>query len=387
MPVDLGGPIYALYEKSLARAKSQQQKGNLAEAAVAYRRCAEYLLQYSGQFPDPRLKKQWLEKAKEYRDYAEKVAAGHVAVAATEEPAPSADQYEEEITALIFKSPVSWDDIGGLEETKREIKTAYGLSVVPAPQGIRLRAWRNILFYGPPGTGKTLLAAATSNGLEATFFNVKVSNLLSKYFGESSKLITALYGTARRMAPSVVFLDEIDSLMGQRGGDESSADLRVVSTFLAELDGLAGKQDEHYIMTIGATNLPWMIDKAIQSRFEKRIYVPLPDLTARESIFHIHVEKKGYQTEVPYPELARRSDGYSGREIEHLTSEAVKTMVEEVNPDLVKLVDQGRAALEKYQLKVRPLSKSDFDRAFTQVKPQMTPKDLAEYERWAKSAE
>lgn len=382
MPVDLAAPIYALFEKSLARAKTQQQKGNLAEAAAAYRQCAEHLTRYAGYITDPRIKAQWLEKAKGYRELAERVAAGQFRVAATETPSESAEQYEDEITALIFKSPVTWDDIGGLEETKREIKTAYGLALVSPPKGIKLRGWRNILFYGPPGTGKTLLAAATSNGLEATFFNVKVSNLLSKYFGESSKLITALYRVARRMAPAVVFLDELESLMGQRESGDSGAEMRVVSTFLAELDGLAGKGDANYVMTIGATNVPWMIDKAILSRFEKKIYVPLPDATARASILRIHLEKKGYQVEMPYADLVKHTEGYSGREIEHLVTEAIKHMVEEVNPDLVKLVDQGRAALEKYQLRIRPLTARDFDAAFSKVKPQTSAKDLAQYEKW-----
>ncbi len=334
MPVDLGGPLFALYEKSLARAKAQQSKGNLAEAALAYRQCADYLVKYAGQISDARVKAQWLDKAKGYRELADKVASGKFRVAAPEEPTGSPDQYEDEITSLIFKSSVTWDDIGGLGETKREIKLAYGLSMVKSPQGVKLRGWRNMLFYGPPGTGKTLLAAATSNGLEATFFNVKVSNLLSKYFGESSKLVTALYATARRMSPAVVFLDELESLTGQRDAGESGAELRVVSTFLSELDGLTGKDDASYVLTIGATNVPWLIDKAILSRFEKKIYVPLPDAAARKSVFHILLDQKGYSTGIPYEDLVKRTEGYSGRELEQLANEAIKHMVEQVNPRL-----------------------------------------------------
>ncbi|MCL5952614.1 MAG: ATP-binding protein [Chloroflexi bacterium] len=386
MPVDLAGPIFALYEKALARAKAQQQKGNMFEAAAAYRQCADHLTQYAGYTTDPRARAQWLEKAKGFRELAEHITTKGPPIKAAENGG-DANQYDDEVAALIFKSPVSWIDIGGLAETKNEIKTAYGLSMVHPPKGIKLRGWRNLLFYGPPGTGKTLLAAATSNGLEATFFNVKVSNLLSKYFGESTKLVSALYAAARRMAPSVVFLDEIESLVGQRGGTESGAELRVVSTFLAELDGLTGKADENYIMTIGATNIPWMIDKAILSRFEKKIYVPLPDIRARESIFKIHLASKGYKVEIAFPELAKRSEGYSGREIEHLATEAVKHMVEEVNPQLVNLVDQGRAALEKYELRIRPLNQNDFDKAFARIKPQATQSDLARYQEWRDATE
>lgn len=387
MPVDLGGPIFELYEKSLTRAKAQQAKGNTAEAALAYRQCADYLTKYAGQLSDARIKAQWVEKARGYRELAERVANGKFPVAAAEELTETADHYDDEITALIFKSSVNWDDIGGLADTKREIKLAYGLSMVKSPQGVKMQGWRNILFYGPPGTGKTLLAAATSNGLEATFFNVKVSNLLSKYFGESSKLVTALYTTARRLAPSVIFLDELESLTGQRDGGESGAELRVVSTFLTELDGLTGKDSDTYVLTVGATNVPWLIDKAILSRFEKRIYVPLPDAAARESILKIHLEKKGHSLAFPSSELLNRSDGYSGRELEQLAAEAVKRMVEEMNPTLVDLVEQGRDVLSKYELRLRPLELRDFETAFAVLKPQTTRTDLAQYDKWRKSAE
>jgi katanin p60 ATPase-containing subunit A1 len=382
MPIDLGGPVFDLYQKALARAKAQQEKGNLAEAAASYRQSADFLAKYADYAGDPKTKAQWKEKARAYRDLADTVAKGRFAAAATEEVPRSAEQYEDEIAALIHHSQVAWDDIGGLEDTKREIKTAYGLSMVRPPKGIKLRGWRSLLFYGPPGTGKTLLAAATSHGLDATFFNVKVSNVLSKYFGESSKLITALYATARRMAPSVVFLDELESLTGQRDGSGSGAEMRIVSTFLAELDGLAGKDDISYIMTIGATNVPWVIDKAILSRFERKIYVPLPDPTARESILRIHLEKRGYQTALSYADLAKRSAGYSGRELEQLAAEAVKRMVQQVNPGLVDLVDQGRRALEEYQLHVRALDTTDLDAAFAAIKPATSAADLAKYEAW-----
>jgi katanin p60 ATPase-containing subunit A1 len=387
MPIDLGGPFFDMYQKALARAKAQQEKGNLAEAAAAYRQTAGFLASYADYASDPKTKAQWKERSSAYRDLADRMARGKFAVAATEEVPRSAEQYEDEIAALIHRSQVSWTDIGGLEETKREIKTAYGLSMARPPEGIKLRGWRSLLFYGPPGTGKTLLAAAASHGLDAAFFNVKVSNLLSKYFGESSKLITALYATARRMAPAVVFLDELESLTAQRDGSGSGAEMRIVSTFLAELDGLAGKDDTSYIMTIGATNVPWLIDKAILSRFERKIYVPLPDAAAREGILRIHLEKRGYQTALPYAELAQRSAGYSGRELEQLTAEAVKGMVQAVNPGLLDLVDQGRQAVEKYQLSVRPLDAADFDAAFAAIKPATSPAGLIRYADWASGNE
>jgi katanin p60 ATPase-containing subunit A1 len=185
------------------------------------------------------------------------------------------------VLSLIHKSDVQWGDIGGLEDTKDSIKSAYALALAQKPAGVQVSSWRNLLMYGPPGTGKTLLAAATAGNLEATFFNVKVSSLLSKYFGESTKLISALFSVARRLSPAVIFLDEFESLTPVRGSGESGAERRIVSTLLAELDGLQAKDDTGFVLTICATNLPWLLDLAILSRFQRRIYVPLPDPDAR----------------------------------------------------------------------------------------------------------
>ena len=288
---------------------------------------------------------------------------------------------------LIHRSTVKWDDIGGLEATKREIKAAYGLALARKPEGVKLSGWRNILFYGPPGTGKTLLAAATSNGLDATFFSVKVSDILSKYFGESSKLLGALYSAARRVSPSVVFLDEFESITPQRGNDDSGAERRMVSALLPELDGLATKDSSSYVLTIAATNLPWLIDKAILSRFEKKIFIPLPDEAAREAILKLQLEKRGHKSEVPYADLVKRTNGFSGREIERLCKEAVGQMTRRANPDLDKQVDQGREAIANYQIRILPLNDEDFKVAFEHVQPEVTAADLERYDQWRQKAE
>ena len=386
MPVDLSGQIYAAYEQALARAKLRFEKGQYPEAAVAYRQCADFLEKYARYSKSARLRAEWLRKAESYRRLAERLERGGFAISTVEGP-PAVEDYESVISALVHRSAVTWDDIGGLEEVKREIKAAYGLALARKPEGVKLEGWRNILFYGPPGTGKTLLAAATSNGLDAIFFNVKVSDLLSKYFGESTRLISALYSVARHLAPSVVFLDEFEALGRPRGREGSGAETRIVSTFLAELDGLAQKKGEDYVLTIAATNLPWLIDKAVLSRFEKKIYIPLPDAPARRRIFEIHLKGKGHRTNVPYQELVARTDGYSGREIEQLCREAVKEMIGRLNPDLPEAVDRGREAVRKYRLKVGPLTRKDWQRAFSMVTPQTTRGELQRFEEWRKGVE
>jgi katanin p60 ATPase-containing subunit A1 len=390
MPVDMSGSIYAEYQRTLKRAQKLVEAGQTSDAAEAYRQAARLMTQYASYAADGRIRAERMKKAEAHNALADKISTGKIAARAPVVDAGTAsgeDDYEGAVTALIYESPVTWDDIGGLESTKREIKAAYGLSLARKPQGVKLRGWRNILFYGPPGTGKTLLAAATSNGLDATFFNVKVSDVLSKYFGESTKLISALFAAARDRSPAVVFLDEFESLIPQRGGGESGVERRIISTLLAELDGLAQKGDDRYVLTIAATNLPWLIDKAMLSRFEKKVYIPLPDAAARRAILAIQVEQNGHETAHDLNELTQRTAGYSGREIERLCKEAINHMVTRANPQLISVVDQGREAVEAYQTHIEPLNAEDFDFAFKRVKPETTATDLKKYDEWRNNLE
>jgi len=301
--------------------------------------------------------------------------------------AAQADDYESEVLNLLERTHIHWEDIGGLEETKQAVKSAYGLALVRKPKGVKIPSWRSMLLFGPPGTGKTLLAAATAGSLEASFFNVKVSSVLSKYFGESSKLISALYSAAHHTSPAVIFLDEFESLVPPRGSGESGAERRITSTLLAELDGLATKEDEAFVLTMGATNLPWLLDQAILSRFQKRIYVPLPDESARQAILVIHLTRRGHQSSLSMTELVRRTKGFSGREIEQLCQAAVTCMVQRSNPHLLELVDQGLEAVRSHEIKVESLTEADFKQAFAQVHPSTSPEMLRKYDEWLRQTD
>jgi len=386
--IDLSGQVWSQFEQARARAQKLLDAGQLGEAAAAYRRCADLLRQYAAYAVSEDVRKQWHERAAKFDEMAARAESGHLARATTEPAA--AEDYREAVRGLITRADIAWDDIGGLEETKREIQTAYALAVARKPPGVRMSAARNILLYGPPGTGKTLLAAATSRELDATFFNVKVSDMLSKYFGESSKLVSALYAEAVAQAPSVVFLDEFDALTGSRDASDSGAERRVLSTLLAELDGLEDKRrdDGPYVLTIGATNVPWQIDKAVISRFGARlIYVPLPDPAARRAILQIHIERKGHKSQVPLDELVARTEGYSGREIEAVVGQAIARMVRRANPDLLQQAAQGREALAGYTLKVQPLSEADFEAALAAIRPITDARDIQRYEAWRRQME
>jgi len=394
MPVDLSASIYAQYKRARKRAEEAVRRGATAEAAVTYRHAAELMRQYAEYTRDAVVRKQRLKRAEAHTQMANQLDSlppsrlmpAMPVAAKSAEPAGETD-YEAEVLGLIEESSIRWSDIGGLESTKQAIKSAYGLAVARKPKGVRIESWRNLLLFGPPGTGKTLLAAATAGSLDATFFNVKVSNVLSKYFGESSKLISALYSTARRLSPAVIFLDEFEALTPPRGEGESGAERRIVSTLLAELDGLASKDEENYVLTIGATNLPWLLDSAILSRFQKRIFVPLPDAEARRSILEIHLTKRGHKTRLPIPKLVERTEGYSGREIEQVCQTAITSMTQRANPSLMDVVDRGQAALREYEIKVEPISEEDFVVAFSQIHPATDAALVRRHLEWQKKAE
>ncbi len=386
MDVDLSGPLKVSLDKTLAEARELEGQNKGQEAAVAYLKASKLMKSYADYAltRDDQVRRR--QKARQYLEWAEALKAGKRRVAAAAAPVRAApvaggvkeaaagdeEQYSRDIASLIHRSKVTWDKIGGLEETKREIKFTYGLALARKPEGMKLAGWRRMLFYGPPGTGKTLLAAATSNGLGATFFNVKASNLLSKYFGESSKLITELFDAARSEADegfAVIFIDEVESLCLPRGdGSESGAERRVLSTILSELDGLADKGEDRFVLTIAATNAPWDLDDAVLSRFQKRIYIPLPDAEARKSILEILLLKAGHTLDYPLGEVIEHSEWFSGRDLERLANQAVNVMVEELNSQIPRCVDAGRESIEGYQLKVRPLGKSDFDEAFRRIR-------------------
>lgn len=382
MPVDLSGALRVAIDDKLAEADRKRARGDLEGASRLYRECSVLMRNYAEQTPFPNVKKQRQHIALVYEEKASGLLRQNKSNSENSQGATEKSVLVDEIKQLIHHSSVTWSDIGGLEKTKEELKTAYGIEIARKPKGVKLKGWKTILLYGPPGTGKTLLAAATSNGLEATFFNVAISSILSKYFGESSKLISSLYAEARRLAPSIVYIDEIEALSTQRSGDETGAERRVISSLLTELDGLTGKSDKRYVLTIAATNLPWLLDTAILSRFEKKIFIPLPDKKARQSILRIHLEHQGIDSDVSYEELSAMAEGYSGRELERISQEVVSGIVRELNPQIPGLVDRGFDAVQSYELNLRPIVKKDFETVLAHSKPEITVSDLQRFTNW-----
>jgi SpoVK/Ycf46/Vps4 family AAA+-type ATPase len=390
MAIDISAGIFRQVKDAEREAQQHLNRGEYAEASKQFRRCHRLMQQYAEYGQGELVRRMRLDEAEKYlaraTQYAERATApsAPITVSAVAERSGS-DDYQTIIEGLITRVNVRWQDIGGLEETKDEIQANFALGLVQVPAGVQVRPNRTLLLYGPPGTGKTMLAGAISNELEATFFNARIPDLLSQYFGESSKLISALYATAATHAPSVVFLDELDALSRQRGaGGESGAERRVLNTLLTELDGLQHKGDEMpLVMTVGATNMPWELDRAVLSRFSGgRIYVPLPDEAARRQIFDIYIARRGHCSSLGVDEFVRLTAGYSGREIERITAMAVQLMLRRMNPDLVRQAAAGRDALRAYQLQIEPLVRADFSAALQRVKPTTSATELRRFETW-----
>lgn len=410
--MDLGPKLKKATEDSLHKAKMSWKAGDSDTAASHFEAASKAMFKYAEYAGARSQEYTRKKKALEYRDFAKRLreSASEDVNAATgiKLPVPPSSDVNEDhrvesagganeneistaVSNLVHTSTITWNDIGGLEETKRDIKYTLGLNLAKPPEGVNIATFRNILFYGPPGTGKTLLAAATSNSLKVTtegqalFFNVKVSGVLSKYFGESTKIISEIYGAARDNSPSVVFLDEFESLTSTRdGGEQTGAERRILSTILAELDGLAEKgRKDIFVLTIAATNRPWEIDPAVLSRFEKQIHIPLPDEETRAAIVNLHITGKGFETTFDLSELISISEGYSGREIERLAKQATSQMISDLNADLPDLLDKGLKATQDYQVKVRPLTLEDFQRAAGMIRPATSTAEAQRYRDWS----
>jgi transitional endoplasmic reticulum ATPase len=223
---------------------------------------------------------------------------------------------------------VSWDDVGGLEELKEELREAveWPIKHKEAFEYVDVETPKGILLHGPPGTGKTLIAKALAKMTESNFISIKGPELLSKWVGESEKGVREIFRKARQAAPCIIFLDEVDALVPRRGsgGSGSHVTENVVSQILTEIDGL---EELHNVLIIGATNRLDIVDEALlrPGRFDRIIEVPFPDNKGREQIFNIHTKKKPLAEDVSIAKLVELTEGFSGAEIAAIANRAAIT--------------------------------------------------------------
>ncbi|KAF9323612.1 hypothetical protein BGZ91_003479 [Linnemannia elongata] len=269
---------------------------------------------------------------------------------------------------------VTWEDISGLEHAKKTIKETITWPML-RPEiftGLR-RPPKGLLLFGPPGTGKTMIGKCIASQSKATFFSISSSSLTSKWVGDGEKMVRALFAVARCHQPAVIFMDEIDSLLTQRTDGEVEASRRIKTEFLVQFDGVGVGGEEDRILIVGATNRPQEIDEAARRRFQKRLYIPLPEYEGRLGLMNKLLESQPHELdEDQIKDICERTAGYSGSDMTGLCREAALGPVRAIQGDIL---DIGLDDL-------RPINHGDFLEALSQVRASVSDRDLDLYKEW-----
>jgi transitional endoplasmic reticulum ATPase len=272
---------------------------------------------------------------------------------------------------MVQKPNVHWDDVGGLDDAQMRLREGVELPMKD-PDAFRrlgIRPAKGFLLYGPPGTGKTLLAKAVAREAEANFIATKSSDLLSKWYGESEQQISRLFARARQVAPCIIFIDELDSLVPARGSGmgEPQVTERVVNTILAEMDGLEELQS---VVVIGATNRPNLIDPALMrpGRLDELIYVGVPDAAGRERILRIQTGKMPLADDVDLAEIAARTERFTGADLEDVVRRAGLAALRESLANTAVTMAHFEAALADSRATVTPEMESEYAQIVAKMK-------------------
>jgi transitional endoplasmic reticulum ATPase len=319
------------FERYRQRGIDAHKAGQFASAKIYFLEAARAILELSksAQTEDLRnARRQTAERFLELaRDCDNPVKARSSANARSMASAESREGGEHSADQWIVRERPSlrFNDVAGLDEVKEEIrlKMIYPFAHPELAQKFGIRAGGGILLYRPPGTGKTMLARATAGELDATFFRISPAEMLSKWVGEAEQNIKKLFDAAAAETRSVIFIDEIEALVPARRDDGSSVMQRVVPQILQGMEGFDKKADSS-ILFLGATNVPWQLDPAVlrPGRFDEKVYIPLPDLPARQKMLEIYLAKRPLADDVDFGALAHRLNGYSGADIKYLSDRA-----------------------------------------------------------------
>lgn len=334
----------------VTKASAEDKAKNYEEALRCYESAIQYFLhviKYEAQGERAkesiRLKcGEYLERAEKLKEYIKNKESAPPAKPVKESGNKGSESDDEDSEKKKFKNQLSgaivmekpnvkWNDVAGLEAAKEALKEAVILPIkFPHLFTGKRTPWRGILLFGPPGTGKSYLAkAVATEANNSTFFSISSSDLVSKWLGESEKLVKNLFSLAREHKPSIIFIDEIDSLCGSRSENESEAARRIKTEFLVQMQGVGNNNDG--ILVLGATNIPWTLDSAIRRRFEKRIYIPLPEVPARTVMFKLHLgSTPSSLTEEDFVTLGKKTEGYSGADVSIIVRDALMQPVRKV---------------------------------------------------------
>jgi SpoVK/Ycf46/Vps4 family AAA+-type ATPase len=385
--------------KYAAAAIKADSQGAIGMAITDYQNASETLMKLIRLYPTSTLNKIYMQG---YKKYQERIKALRETRGADIEPVvdpnaspdeqrkslartqPHKDEGDLEDLVMREKPDVKWSEVIGLDDAKGALRESI---VYPSkrPDLFPLGWPRGMLLYGPPGTGKTMLAAATANELDGYFINVDAASMMSKWLGEAEKNVSKLFKMARKYneregKPVILFIDEVDSLLGDRNS-EVGGEIRAKNQFLSELDGVNGKGKDTMMYVIGATNKPWSLDEPFLRRFQKRIYVSLPNQEARQKLFKQYTEPLEKSSRFNLITIARQFDGYSASDIKDVCQGAQLLVVNELfkSPNYHEPIN-GETAQDP-----REITMADFKDIKTKRKPSVSIENIRAYHKWSEA--
>jgi SpoVK/Ycf46/Vps4 family AAA+-type ATPase len=351
-------------------ATQHDKQGSRSLAISRYDRAIEILLKLCSLYPEAPQTKLYAKQVESYKHRVQELKDGRTY---GDEQTQTTNPSKPDRLILTEKPNVKWNEIAALNDAKKAIEEAV-VFPVRRPDLFPLGWPRGILFFGPPGCGKTLLAAAIATEIDAVFYNIDAASIMSKWLGESEKNVSELFTSARQGSeggkPVIIFIDEIDSLVGIRG-DEVGGEVRTRNQFLKEMDNVLDKKWPNHVYVIGATNKPWALDEPFIRRFQRRIYIPLPNSEARREMFNIFTQNLNLARDVEVGVLVDRTEGYSGSDLREIFQGAHMRAVRE-------LFDKK----ELMKTQARPITMDDIREIIKKRKPSVSSQMLGLYDKW-----